>query len=288
VNEVRECVLGGKWRLLFFILLTLPGWASADTKPLRIGILPTLSPRVLLKNYSPLREYLEEHLQQPVQMWTATDFRAFHEQTMAGEYDLVVTAAHFARLAQREAGWRPLATYKTANRAILLMSAKHPISSIEEIRGKTIASVDPLALVVTQSVQWLAEKGLRQDRDYRLIDSPSFNTAAYAVQEQEAVLAIISPSSFKQLPKPLKSEMRVFQSLPEIPALIWMAPPQGRVDYARLKAVLLGFSADSTQGRQFFEATAYTGMRPVSDDQMQSLDAFADSTKNLLNLKHER
>ena len=82
--------------------------------------------------------------------------------------------------------------------------------------------------------------------------------------------------------------MRVFQSLPEIPALIWIAPPQGRVDYARLKAVLLGFSADSTQGRQFFEATAYTGMRPVSDDQMQSLDAFADSTKNLLNLKHER
>ena len=276
---------GDKLRLVILLVLLLPGWALGETKPLRIGLLPTLSPRVLLNNYAPLRQYLEQQLQQPVQMWTATDFRAFHEQTMAGEYDFVVTAAHFARLAQREAGWLPLATYKTANRAILLMSDKHPINSVEEIRGKAIASVDPLALVVTQSVQWLAEKGLRQGRDYRFADTPSFNTAAYAVQQQEAVLAIISPSAYKQLPEPLKSEMRVFQALPEIPALIWMASPKGRVKPARLKSVLLNFTPDTPQGRQFFETTGYTGMRAVSDEQMQSLDGFADRVKKLLNLK---
>ncbi len=276
---------GDKLRLVILIVLLLPGWASGETKPLRIGLLPTLSPRVLLNNYAPLRQYLEEQLQQPVQMWTATDFRAFHEQTMAGEYDFVVTAAHFARLAQREAGWLPLATYKTANRAILIMSGKHPISSVEEIRGKVITSVDPLALVVTQSVQWLAEKGLRQDRDYRFVDAPSFNTAAYAVQQQEAVLAIISPSAYKQLPEPLKSEMRVFQTLPEVPALIWMAPPKERVEPARLKSALLNFTPETPEGRQFFEATGYAGMRAVSDEQMQSLDGIADRVKNLLNLK---
>ncbi len=282
---MRECGFAVKWLVLALVLVLTPAWAAGETKPLRVGLLPTLSPRVLLKNYAPLREYLEARLQQPVQMWTATDFRAFHEQTMAGEYDVVVTAAHFARLAQREAGWRPLATYKTANRAILLMSAQHPISSVEEIRGKAIVSIDPLALVVTQSVQWLAEKGLRQDRDYHFIDSTSFISAAYAVQQQEAVLAIISPSSLKQLPESVKSEMRVFQTLPEIPALIWMAPAHGRVEFARLKAALLSFSADSPEGQQFFEATAYAGMRAVSDEQMQSLDGFAEQVKNLLKLK---
>ena len=276
---------GDKLRLVILIVLLLPGWALGETKPLRIGLLPTLSPRVLLNNYAPLRQYLEQQLQQPVQMWTATDFRAFHEQTMAGEYDFVVTAAHFARLAQREAGWLPLATYKTANRAILIMSDKHPISSVEEMRGKVITSIDPLALVVTQSVQWLAEKGLRQGRDYRFADAPSFNTAAYAVQQQEAILAIISPSAYKQLPEPLKGEMHVFQTLPEVPALIWMAPPKGRVEPARLKSVLLNFTPDTPQGRQFFETTGYAGMRAVSDEQMQSLDGFADRVKNLLNLK---
>jgi len=282
---VCELCFGGKLRLVILIVLLLPGWALGETKPLRIGLLPTLSPRVLLSNYAPLRQYLEQQLQQPVQMWTATDFRAFHAQTMAGEYDFVVTAAHFARLAQREEGWLPLATYKTANRAILLMSGKHPISSVEEIRGKAIASVDPLALVVTQSVQWLAEKGLRQGRDYRFADAPSFNTAAYAVQQQESVLAIISPAAYKQLPEPLKSEMRVFQALPEVPALIWMAPPQGRVEPARLKAALLSFTPDTPEGRQFFGATGYGGMRAVSGEQMQSLDGFADRVKNMLNLK---
>ena len=281
----NKLCFGGQLRLVTLIVLLLPAWAWSETKPLRVGLLPTLSPRVLLNNYAPLRQYLEQQLQQPVQMWTATDFRAFHEQTMAGQYDFVVTAAHFARLAQREAGWLPLATYKTANRAILIMSDKHPISSVEEIRGKVITSVDPLALVVTQSVQWLAEKGLRQDRDYRFANVPSFNTAAYAVQQQEAVLAIISPAAYKQLPEPLKSDVRVFRALPEIPALIWMAPPKGRVQPARLKSVLLNFTPDTPQGRQFFETTGYAGMRAMSDAQMQSLDGFAGQVKKLLNLK---
>lgn len=282
---LNKLYFSGQRRLVILIVLLLPTWAWSETKPLRIGLLPTLSPRVLLNNYAPLRQYLEEKLQQPVQMWTATDFRAFHEQTMAGQYDFVVTAAHFARLAQREAGWLPLATYKTANRAILLMSAKRPISSVEEIRGKVIASVDPLALVVTQSVQWLAEKGLRQDRDYRFVDAPSFNTAAYAVQQQEAVLAIISPAAYKQLPESLKSDTRAFRTLPEVPALIWMAPPKGRVAFARLKSALLDFTPETPEGRQFFEATGYAGMRAVSGAQMRSLDGFADQVKKLLNLK---
>ena len=280
-----EQLFWGQMRLLILILLLLPGRALGEAKPLRIGILPTLSPRVLLNNYAPLRQYLEEKLQQPVLMWTATDFRAFHEQTMAEEYDVVVTAAHLARLAQREGGWLPLATYKTANRAILIMSDKHPISSVEEIRGKVITSVDPLALVVAQSVQWLVEKGLRQGRDYRFVHAPSFNTAVYAVQQQEAVLAIVSPAAYKQLPESLTSEMRVFQTLPEVPGLIWMASPKGRVEPARLQSALLNFTLETPLGRQFFEATGYAGMRALSGEQMQSLDGFADQVKKLLNLK---
>ncbi len=267
-------------------LLLLQGAALAESLPLRIGILPTLSPRVLLKNYEYMRHYLMQELRQPMQLGTAIDFRAFHHQVMNDEYDIVVTAAHLARLAQREKGWVPLATYTAPLRAMLLVANKSTINSIEDIRGKMITSADPLALVVIHGQQWLLEKGLRQNRDYQYVDAPSFTSAVHAVLKQQAALVIVSPSSYRQLPEPLKNETHVFQTLPEIPALIWLVNPKSRIDPARLKAALLKFTAEIPEGREFYGLTGYVGLREISSEQMQGLDKYADEAKSLLSAKH--
>lgn len=267
------------WVLVF---LLLPGVALADMKPLRIGIVPSLSPRVLLKNYEYVRRYLARELQQTLELGTATDFRTFHKQVIAGEYDVVVTPAHFARLAQRETGWLPLATYKNAHRALLLVAASSSIESVEDLRGTSIASPDPLALVSIQSRQWLSEKGLRPNRDYRLIDMPSFTNAVHAVLKQQAAVAVISPSSYQQLSEHLKNATRIFQTLPEVPAPIWIVNPKSRIDHARLKASLLQFTQEVPEGREFFQQNGYGGLRAVSPAQMQALDVYADEVKSLL------
>ena len=269
-------------RSVLVLVLLLSGAAQADTKPLQVGILPTLSPRVLLKSYEYLRHYLARELQQPLVLGTATDFRTFHSQVMAGEYDVVVTAAHLARLAQREKGWLPIATYKTANRAILLVSNTGMIESVDDLREKSIASADSLALVAIQAQQWLSEKGLKQNRDYQFIDARSFTSAVHAVLQRHAALAIVSPASYQQLPDTLKSATRIFQILPEIPAVIWMVPPKSRIDPARLKALLLNFTTELPEGREFFQITGYAGIRPVTEEQMQALDKYADEAKFLL------
>lgn len=266
-------------------LLLLQGVALAEPKPLRIGILPTLSPRVLLKNYEHVRHYLVQELQQPMQLGTAVDFRTFHNQVMNDEYDVVLTAAHLARLAQREKGWVPLATYQTANRAVLLVTNKTSINSVEDLRGKTIIGLDPLALVVIQGRQWLLEMGLRQKRDYQYIDAPSFNSAVYGIIHQDAALAIVSPSSYKQLPEALKSQTRIFQTLPEIPALIWLVNPKSQITPEALKTALLKFTSALPEGHEFFRLTGYAGLREVSAEQMQALDKYADEAKFLINAK---
>jgi phosphonate transport system substrate-binding protein len=268
-----------------FALLLVHEAAFAEVKTLRIGVLPTLSPRLLLKNYEYVRMYLARELQQRMELGTGTSFTDFHRQVMADEYDVILTGAHLARLAQREKGWIPLATYKTPNRAILLVGNDSPIHGVEDLRGKTVTSADPLALVGMQGRQWLLENGLKPSRDYRFIDSPSFTSAAHAVAQQQAALAIISPSSYKQLPESLKHDTRVLQTLPELPAVMWLVHPKSGVDPARLKRLLLAFTADSAEGKAFFEATGYQGMREVAAEQMQALDVYADETKALLDSK---
>lgn len=268
-----------------FACLPYQGAALAETKPVRIGVLPTLSARLLLKNYEYVRLYLARELRQPVELGTGTSFTDFHRQVMADEYDVILTAAHLARLAQREKGWIQLATYKNPNRPILLVAKNSTVHSVEDLRGKTVTSVDPLALNGMYGRQWLSEKGLKSGRDYQYVDSPSFTSAAHAVAQQQAALAIVSPSSYKQLPESLKSDTRIFLSLPELPAVMWLVHPKSGVDSVRLKHLLLAFTADVAEGKEFYQATGYEGMREVLPEQMPALDIYADEAKALMNSK---
>lgn len=275
-------------------LLTFSGWilagllalcspqVTAEETPLVVGVLPTLSPRVLLNNYQPFRVYLERTLKRPVEMVTAMNFTAFHKSTMAGDYDIVVTAAHLGRLAQLEGRYVPLATYKSSNRALLLTSKEAPLKSIQDLRGHSIACLDSLALITGQTRVWLEKQGLKEQIDYRLLEASSHNSAAYSVLSGESALAIISPAGWKQMPANIRDATQVFTTLPAVPGIMWLANPNLTREVLRLKWAVLNFSPNVPEAKQFFEVTGYQGMREITADEMKSLDPYARYLKQNL------
>lgn len=261
-------------RLLVCALIVWPILGAAREKTLIVGVLPTLSPRVLLNNYQPFRVYLEHALNRPVEMVTATDFATFHKSTLAGDYDIVVTAAHLGRLAETERGYIPLATYKSANRAMVMTSRVAPLKSIRDLRGHTVVVLDRYALIASQAMAWLDDQGLHEGSDYRLLETSSHNSAAYSVLSGESTLAIISPAGWKQMPENLREGLQVYANLPAIPGLMWLANPRLAQEAPRLKSILLAFSPDSPEGSQFFHVTGYQGMREITPEEMKSLDPY--------------
>lgn len=261
----------------------LPMELLAQNETLQIGVLPTLSPRALLKNYELIRGHLAKELRQPVALGTAPDFPAFHRQALEGNFDIVVTAAHLARLLQREAGWIPLADYITPNQAILIVSKNGSVKTVEDLRGKTISSADPVAMLLIQTQLWLQEQGLQMGRDYQFLQTPSFTSAAYAVSQNQIALAVMSPSSFRQMPDNIKQDVKIFLTLPPIQGITWMAHPKHAQDIKRLKQALLSFSAETAEGREFFQVTGYKGLREMSNEPMRSMDPYADLVKPKLN-----
>ena len=248
---------------------------TAQAKVLQVGILPTLSARALLKNYQPLQLYLERELKRPIELSTAPDFRTFYSNTIEGKYDVVVTAAHMARLAQTEAKYVPLASYKAVNRAILLEAKDKPLRSIQDLKGKALAFGDRNALIVSQTLHYLLEQGLREGVDYTLLETQSHNSAAYSVQIHQSILAITSPSGFKNIPGVIQDSVQVYATLPELPSLTWMAHPRMASEVPMIKAALIGFTSNIEEGRQFFEATGYIGLRDISSAEMKLLDPYA-------------
>ncbi len=268
-------------KLAFILMacLTLTAHAAADAA-LQVGVLPTLNTRQLLTNYQPLRIYLERELQRPVELFTAPDFKRFHQVTLTGDFDLVLTAPHLARLAQVDAGFQPLATYLSANRAVLITPKAKPIGKVGDLRGHNLAIFDPLALITLHAQEWLEEQGLMAGRDFQKTVFPSHVSVALAVQNGTSLLGVISPAGLKQLPPDTLEQIQVFKELPQIPALIWvMHPRMGKSD--RLQGALLRF-ADSPEGAQFYGGNAYKGMRPVTADELRLLDRSAREVKRLM------
>lgn len=272
--------VSGWWAAVVMALLPLR--LAAQENPLVVGILPTLSPRVLIGNYQPFRLYLERSLKRPVELVTATNFTVFHQGTIAGKYDLIVTAAHLARLAQMEAGYSPLTTYQSVNRAVLLTSQASPLKSIKDLSGATVATLDRSALIVSQTVIWLQEQGLQLSKDYRLLETSSHNSAAYSVLSGESVLAIVSPAGLKQMPADIQGGLQVFATLPPLPALMWLANPRLESAVPRLKSVLLAFSPTLAEGKEFFDKTGYMNMREITPEEMKSLDPYIPYLKQNL------
>lgn len=263
------------WALAF-------GMAAAQSPaPMVVSVLPTLSAKALLTQYQPVRVYLERELQRTVDMRSAPDFKRFHADTLAGNVDVVLTAAHLARHAQTQAGYVPLATYTSPNQPILVMALKQPVKAIAELRGHTLAVFDPAALVVLEVQQWLSEQGLQAGRDYRVSVFPSHASVAHAVLNGEAQLGVTATVGWNLYAPGLKEQVGVFESLPSVPALVWMAHPRLAAQAPQLKATLLALG-QSAEGRQFFASNGYRGLREVEERELARLDPAAREAAAML------
>ena len=75
----------------YLSMLLLSALALAEQPALRLGIMPFNSTLALIKTHQPLRQHLEAALGRPVEIFTAADYAAFHRDSLAGNFDLLIT-----------------------------------------------------------------------------------------------------------------------------------------------------------------------------------------------------
>lgn len=274
-------------RLLFWLaglLAMLPAHLAAEPQALEIAIFPYLSTRTLLTHYQPLQAYLEKKLQRPVLLVTTPDFRTFAERTQRGEYRYVITAPHFARLAQKEAGYQPMLVAKANLVAIAVVEKNSPLRNVAELRGKTIAVPDPLAIVSMLGAQLLHANGLIPGKDVALRPVLSHNSAALSVLRGESAAAFISVTALEQMPEEIQNGVRVLAATAGFPNVIYLANAKVPAEEAaQITATLLEFAEKTPQGRKLYGATlGHLGLVAPSPKELQRLDPFVSELKALL------
>ena len=220
-----------------------------------VGVLPNISARLILGQYQPLSEFFARQLGRKVEIVTAANFKAFAEATRNREYQLIVTAPNLGRLAQKDSQWEPLASYEPLIPALLVGSAANAESSVQaavqQLRGKSLALANPQSLVALIGLKWLADQGLRQDQDFKVVQVANDDSLGTLLLNGEAPLAMMSMGEFRAKPEAMRKSLRVVTEMAKLPGFLVMANPQmPAADKERLKALLPASSVHPFQTQQ--------------------------------------
>jgi phosphonate transport system substrate-binding protein len=270
-------------RISLWAWLALAGpYAHAAPDTLDMGVFPYMSTRALLDLYQPVRVYLSHELGKSVTLFTAQSFKAFTNETQQGIYDIVVTAPHFARLAQREAGYVPLITHTRELSGLVVVPVDSPIHNLRELKGKRIATPNQLALVTIMGYQLLRDDGLEPGTGVTLIDMTSHNNAVLAALSGEADAAITEQVALMQMPADIRNRVRIIAHTSPLPHVMYLAHRRlGQARIAQIKGALLRFPRTAA-GQTFLKVSGFEGMRPVEEDDLKNMDRYLPELERLL------
>ena len=277
IEFVRWC------RLVVILAAALAAVAGARAQnvqpPLIVGVLPNVSARVIFANYQPVRGYLERELKRTVEIATAPDFRRFSEATLRGDYDMIVTAANLGRVAQLDGKWEPIAIYEPAIPAMLISAADNTATSVEQLRGKTLAVANPQSLVVLRGLQWLREQGLQEGRDFTLSIARNDDSLGTLIRSGEAPLAMMSMGEFRQIGEPLRKTLKIATEIARVPGfLVMVNPGLAAADKRGLQALMLRLP-QASEGKEFFSLSGVSNIREATRVELESLDPFVAPTR---------
>jgi phosphonate transport system substrate-binding protein len=239
----------------------------------------------VLSAYAPLQQYLQRRLQRPVLLVTAPDMQTFVERTQRGMYAYLVTAPHFARYAQVEAGYQPFLRVDRTLYGTLVVGKDSAVHSIGNLRGKVVATPDKLAIVSMLGTELLRSHGLQPGKDVEIRATTSHNSAVLSVQRGEAAAAVTSNTALKQMPAGLRDSVKELATTAQVPHLMFLANrhiPEAEVE--RIASLLREFAQDSPEGKAFISNTGYVGLRKPTSEELKRLDPFVQDLKNLLNV----
>lgn len=256
--------------------------AACADKPLVFGVFPNITAKQIVETYQPLATAMEKKLQRRVIVYSARDFRTFVERTREGEYDILLTAPHLAWLARQDVGYRPLLKYAKSTRGLLVVKTASPYIEPEALRGRTIASADPIAVAVMAAQAELAAYGLKRGIDYRTTEAGTHFNAVMQVINGRADAAMLGMHPYLLMSPELRQQLRVLIETPPLSSLMYLTHPRLRDREATaVRQALLDF-AGTPEGQAFMQRGGYGGFVAVDGSELRAFRPYALQAQELL------
>lgn len=122
---------------------------TVHARTLVMGLIPAENNEEMIQKFEPMRSYLEKKLGEKVKVFTATDYTGVIEAMKKKRVDIAWFGPLSYYLAEQEAGAEAFAVGLRAGstshtyKSIIIAPCDSGIKSIKELKGKSVAFVDP-------------------------------------------------------------------------------------------------------------------------------------------------
>lgn len=265
------------WAIAALILL-FPRLAPAAAETVTLGVFPYLSANQMMEQLSPLCKRMEEALGKKVTMVSAPDFQSYMQRTARGEYDLVLTAPHMGRLAQKRDGWQLVVQSGQKTATVLLVRRESGVQRLEDLRGKRMAIGDWRSVTYLLAEEALADKGLVLGRDVKVVETASFSNVVQSVFLGEADVGATPTllwDKWEHVNADQHRQLReIYRAKPATPSFLVMAHPQtDQATIDHLRDSLLHFE-DTPEGKLFLQKSQFMSFLPLDEATMKRIDPY--------------
>lgn len=251
-----------------------PNQSCKDASPIVFGILPLVSAEQLVIQFSPLAQYLSEHLHTEIRIETAPDFVEFARRTNEDQrYDILFTAPHFYPQAHSKAGYRLIAGVDSPGmRAVIVVPLQSKIHSIDDLIGKRLATVPPTGLATLLVRKTLSDAGINPDTDLTIISTPTHNASLLSSYHGVTDASALMQPPFEAASAQVKNNMRIIartERAPHIP--ISVSPRINESCAAEISQLLLHMRA-TAEGREVLKHNSFSGFKKTSDEDYKKIE----------------
>ncbi len=286
-------ILGRRARAICFAaLLSLSPFlhttAQAQDDEIVFGLIPALSPEVMVQRYQPLTEHLSKEIGVPIRLEGAPDYATYMTRVLSGsDYDLIITGGDFYRLAERRSGFRAIARVDGPGVQGLIIAAKGDnFGSLAGVpKELRIATIGELALMHRLGTQTLLENGISFDENATLVPTPSHNAAMLTVLSDRADIAIIAAPYFKRVDADIRDSIEILARTPLAPHHPIAVSPRMPEEIAERLSEALLCLRKTPEGLAALEAMSFPGFAAVEPDLYEVMDWAADDIERLLGLE---
>ena len=264
-------------KMILILSLIFFGIFANAQSPIRIGIAPHSSARIIYESHQDLRLFFEKYFNRPVEIITAKSFSEFSKRCNEGHsYDLILTSPNLALLAKNLAAYQPFMTYTKGLETTILSVAPDVLES--QKRPLRVVGQDPVSFSTLSAQEWLEKQGLVEGKDiqYSYHTSASDSLAAILISDQ-ADFVIMSWPNYLKLGDDIKSKVTIFYHSPAAPSRIYLAKESNGVTLEAWEKALRAF-AQSPEGAKHLEVTKLEGFKMIPSNALDELKTLAEKT----------
>jgi len=240
-----------------------------------MGIFPYLAPRELEKMYAPIAADFSHTIDKDVLFMTSSTYETFMGNLDKEMYDIVfVQPFDYVAIADKY-GYRPLARRNKPLPAILVVKPDSGFSSIEDLRGKTIAlppSVAAMSYLIKDSLE---KHGMDVQKDVTIVHHRSHASCMRSVLIGDAQACGTAPPALRFFQTKMKTKLKIIAKTKGIPSSIFAVHPRVSENARNKMMQQIAAWPGTTEGKKLLQGVKVEAFVAIKDAEYDGVRVMA-------------